>query len=80
MRKPLVHHCVGMTNETYKQVRTLNLHFGRLSAIKYLRSVRGISFEAARLAVEDITTNKRWTKPEIQADLNCWEQGYEVSL
>lgn len=69
-----------MNNETIKQVRTLNLHVGRLAAIKYLRSVRGLSFEVARLAVEDITTNKPWTKPQIKADLNWWEQGFEVAL
>ena len=69
-----------MTNETYKAVRTLNLHKGRLAAIKYLRTVCGLPFSVASLAVEDIASNKPWTKPQIKADLNWWEHGFEVSL
>jgi hypothetical protein len=70
-----------MTNEAIKQVRTLNRHVGRLAAIKYLRA-GGLPHLVAKMAVEDITTNKPWTKPRIKADLNWWEPGFEprVSL
>jgi hypothetical protein len=69
-----------MTNEQYKNVRSINLHVGRLSAIKYLRAVLGVSFETARVAVDDITTNKPWTKPQIKADLNWWEMAGQTAV
>ena len=69
-----------MSNDTIKQVRSLHLHQGRLSAIKYLRTACKLPFAVARLAVEDIITCKPWTRPEIKPDLNQWEQGFQIHL
>lgn len=69
-----------MTNDTYKAVRSLNLHVGRLAAIKYIRTVCGCPFAVACMAADDIISNKRWTKPEIKADLNDWPQGFDVEI
>ena len=78
IRKPLAY-VQHMNANTIKEVRSLNAHVGRLSAIKVLRSC-GLPFSVAKLAVDDIITNKPWTKPEIKAYLNNWEQGYAVSM
>jgi hypothetical protein len=69
-----------MEANTIKQVRTLNHHLGRLPAIKFLRTVLGLPYLVAKLAVDDIVTNKPWTKPEIKPDLNTWEYGYEIGF
>jgi hypothetical protein len=69
-----------MNKETVKTVRTIIHHVGSLAAIKFLRSVRGLSFQQAKLAVKDIAACERWTYPQIKADLNWWEQRFEVAL
>jgi hypothetical protein len=62
-----------MTNDTIKNIRSINLHVGRLTAIKWVRKTFNLSFSVARLAVDDIITNKPWTNPAIKADLNKWD-------
>lgn len=64
-----------MNDFVIKNVRSLNLHFGRLTAIKWTREARDLSYEVARMAVDDIIQNQPWTRPHIKADLNTWELG-----
>lgn len=59
--------------ESIKNVRTLNLHFGRLTAIKWVRKWFGFDYTRAALAVDDIISLKPWTKPGVKPDLNTWE-------
>lgn len=59
-----------MNASDYLNIRTLDYHYGRLVAIKWIRQHFGIGYQQAKMAHQDITTYQRWTMPWIHPDLN----------
>ena len=56
--------------ESYRQVRTIAQFDGPLVALKYIRTFHVETFSVAKMVLNDILTNKRWTMPQIKADIN----------
>ena len=61
----------AFTKTNYKQIRTIAENDGRLAALKYIRIHNVENYTAAKNALNDILSNRSWTRPEIMADINA---------
>ena len=55
----------------YKNIRTIAQSDGRLNALKYIRVFHVENYDVAKMCLNDILNNERWTMPHVQADINA---------